>query len=133
MVCFALLYSTNIKTKRRWGPARRREMERWSIVGTVTLWHCVTQLGCHDITSSYLQGEPRAQYLTDVRLDSLAQIIDDDTRWKSIQARRAGGGGGWSSEAQEDVLRAYQEDPDRADGEESSTEQVSQSVDFNDC
>ena len=70
-----------------------------------------------------MQGEPRAQYLTDVRLDSLAQIIDDDTRWKSIQDRTAGGGGGISSEAQEDVLRTYQEDPGRTDGGVNSTGQ----------
>ena len=75
-----------------------------------------------------MQGEPRAQYLTDVRLDSLTQIIEDDTRWKSIQARKAGGGGGISSEEEEEeeVLRAFQEDPGRTEGDENSTEQVSE-------
>ena len=49
MLCFDL--RRNMETKGRWGPARQPEMKRWSIVGTVTLSHCVLGTGSqsHDI------------------------------------------------------------------------------------
>jgi len=63
------------------------------------------------------EGEPQAEYFTDVRLDSLARVVDDDTRWQWSQARRGGGG---SNTEQDEARRAYQEDPDRTEGEGNS-------------
>ena len=53
-----------------------------------------------------MQGEPRAQHFTDVRLDSLARIVDDDTRWQWSQGRSGGGG---SSRVQQEEVE--EEDP----------------------
>ena len=71
---------------------------------------------CHSVTIlSYLQGQPRAQHLTEVRLDSLARIAEEDTRWQWSQGRRGGGGRGGGRVDQEEVERAYQEDPSRSE------------------
>ena len=79
-------------------------------------------MSCSVRRSSYLQGQPRAQYLTDVRLDSLARIVDDDTRWQWSQ----GGGGVVSNSEEEEVRQAHQEDPSRREGEGEDSGKVSE-------